>query len=185
MPLNSNVHNLGAPDVCRRRVFGMSLKTESRQVATELGGCLQALADDLKVALKSNDDLFELSVDRTTIMIWAETPDSMARLLEGITPVDANYRISARHVRYRTEPVLMEPVMWIDMRVPGLYESNVVELIASLPGQITQQKTIASGWHRIRAEAPLSELYDFSVRVDALCDSEARIDMGFSYYRNV
>jgi len=185
MPLNSNVHNLSALGVRRRRVFGMSLKTESRQTATELGRRLQVLADNRKVALKSEDDLFELSIDRTTIMIWAETPNSMAGLLDGITAIDANYRISARHVRYRTEPVLMEPVMWIDMRVPGLYESNVVELIASLAGRITQQKTIASGWYRIRAEAPLSELYDFSVRVDALCDCEARIDMGFSYYRNV
>jgi|GEM_PF-6153829 len=192
--MSSNVHHLGTTRRLRMRVFGLSIKAESKQAAAELERRLRSLAEKLRASANSEDKLYELSVDRTTIIIWAETPDSTANLLEQMASVDAKlpatertveYRITGRHVRYKTEPVLMEPVMWINLTVPGLYESNVMELIAGLTGQVTHQKEIAGGWCRIRAEAPLSELYDFSSRIHALCDSESTIDIGFSHYCDI
>ena len=79
------------------------------------------------------------------------------------------------------KPVLLEPLMKVDVNCPEEYLGTVIGLISSLKGQITDTEDIR-GDKVVKSEVPLQNLFGFTNTLRSQTQGRASSSMEFSRY---
>ena len=101
--------------------------------------------------------------------------DSSAVAFE--TAARAAYRQSVP----KTNPVLMEPVMKVDVFCPDEHLGDVIGEINRRRGMIKDQLSASIG-KRVKADAPLAEMFGFIGSLRTMTSGRGQFSMEFSHY---
>lgn len=99
---------------------------------------------------------------------------------------DMAFRIAARQAMRqavrKANPVLLEPVMKVEVTTPDEYQGNVIGDLSSRRGIIQGSETDPGGEIIINAEVPLSEMFGYSNELRSMSAGKASYTMEFSRY---
>jgi len=83
----------------------------------------------------------------------------------------------------RARPVLLEPVMAVEVETPEEFMGNVMGDLSSRRGMVQGMEDIAGGGgKRVRADVPLSEMFGYSTALRSQTQGRATYTMEFSRY---
>jgi len=82
-------------------------------------------------------------------------------------------------------PVILEPIMEVEIFVPNEATGDVMGDITSRRGRPMGMESVGRGVDKIVAQVPLAELLDFSARLSALTSGRGYFTMKFSHYQEV
>jgi elongation factor G len=81
----------------------------------------------------------------------------------------------------RASPVLLEPMMSVEVETPPEFVGNVIGDLSSRRGMIQAQEDVA-GTMVIKAEVPLAEMFGYSTQLRSLTQGRATYTMEFKHY---
>ncbi|MCT4702067.1 elongation factor G [Enterobacteriaceae bacterium H20N1] len=81
----------------------------------------------------------------------------------------------------RADPVILEPVMHVEVETPEEYAGNVMGDLSSRRGMV-QGMDERLGSHIIRADVPLSEMFGYSTILRSMSQGRATYNMEFHHY---
>ncbi len=82
----------------------------------------------------------------------------------------------------RASPVLLEPMMSVEVETPEDYAGPVMGDLSSRRGMVQGMDDMAGGGKAIRAEVPLSEMFGYSTSLRSLTQGRATYTMEFKQY---
>ena len=82
----------------------------------------------------------------------------------------------------KADPVLLEPIMAVEVETPEDYMGDVMGDLSSRRGMIQGMEDLPGGGKAIRAEVPLSEMFGYSTTVRSLSQGRATYSMEFKHY---
>jgi elongation factor G len=82
----------------------------------------------------------------------------------------------------RANPVLLEPIMAVEVETPEDFMGNVVGDLSSRRGTIQGMEDLPGGGKAIRAEVPLAEMFGYSTTMRSLSQGRATYTMEFKHY---
>ena len=82
-------------------------------------------------------------------------------------------------------PVLLEPIMAVEVETPEDFMGNVVGDLSSRRGTIQGMEELVGGGKAIRAEVPLSEMFQYSTTLRSATQGRATYSMEFKHYSEV
>jgi elongation factor G len=120
------------------------------------------------------------------------TVDVKAIVYDGKThPVDSKdiaFQIAARHcfrdAAMKAKPVLLEPIMDVDINVPDDYMGDVTGSLNSRRGRIMGMEP-GDGTETIKAQVPLEEMYKYVNELKSITAGRATYTMQFAFYEVV
>jgi elongation factor G len=205
--------NVGRPQVAYRETIQAVAEAESRFVK-QTGGRGQYGHVKLRVAPAPRDGgfAFESSVVGGTVPKEfvpaveagvAEVMDSgilagyamrdiRAELLDGsyheVDSSDMAFKIAAsmafRDACSRANPVLLEPVMAVEVTAPDDYMGEVIGDLNSRRGRIQHMDT-RNGLHVIRADVPMAEMFGYATALRSVTQGRGNYSMHYSHYAEV
>jgi len=99
---------------------------------------------------------------------------------------DMAFRIAARQAMRQAirncDPVIMEPVMKVEVTTPDEYQGSVIGDLSSRRGMIQGSETDPGGEVIVNAEVPLSEMFGYSNDLRSMSAGKATYTMEFSRY---
>jgi elongation factor G len=81
----------------------------------------------------------------------------------------------------KADPVLLEPIMAVEIETPEDYMGDVMGDLSSRRGMIQGMEDTAGGGKAIRAEVPLSEMFGYATTVRSLSQGRASYSMEFKH----
>ncbi|NLC16508.1 MAG: elongation factor G [Clostridiales bacterium] len=81
----------------------------------------------------------------------------------------------------KADPVLLEPIMRVDITVPDQYLGDVMGNLSSKRGNVLGVELV-NGIQNIKAEVPLSEMFGYSTDLRSLTQGRGNFSMQFSHY---
>jgi elongation factor G len=82
----------------------------------------------------------------------------------------------------RANPVLLEPIMSVEVETPEDFMGNVVGDLSSRRGVIQGMEDLPGGGKAIRAEVPLAAMFGYSTTMRSLSQGRATYTMEFKHY---
>ena len=82
----------------------------------------------------------------------------------------------------RASPVLLEPIMAVEVETPEDFMGNVVGDLNSRRGVIQGMDDIPGGGKTVKAEVPLKEMFGYSTTLRSLSQGRATYSMEFKHY---
>jgi elongation factor G len=82
----------------------------------------------------------------------------------------------------RSNPVLLEPIMAVEVETPEDFMGNVVGDLNSRRGTIQGMEDMPGGGKVVRAEVPLAEMFGYSTTLRSLTQGRATYSMEFKHY---
>ncbi|MGE8689150.1 MAG: elongation factor G [Achromobacter sp.] len=83
----------------------------------------------------------------------------------------------------RADPVLLEPMMQVEVETPEDFTGNVMGDLSSRRGLVQGMEDIAGGGGKlVRAEVPLAEMFGYSTSLRSLTQGRATYTMEFKHY---
>ncbi len=82
----------------------------------------------------------------------------------------------------KANPVLLEPIMAVEVETPEDFMGNVVGDLSSRRGTIQGMDDMAAGGKLVQAEVPLSEMFGYSTSLRSLSQGRATYTMEFKHY---
>ncbi|MBN3266621.1 elongation factor G [Bordetella bronchiseptica] len=83
----------------------------------------------------------------------------------------------------RARPVLLEPMMHVEVETPEDFTGNVMGDLSSRRGMVQGMEDIAGGGGKlVRAEVPLAEMFGYSTSLRSLTQGRATYSMEFKHY---
>jgi elongation factor G len=82
----------------------------------------------------------------------------------------------------RASPVLLEPIMGVEVETPEDYSGTVIGDLSSRRGHILGMEDIVGGGKIIQAEVPLSEMFGYSTSLRSATQGRATYTMEFKHY---
>jgi elongation factor G len=82
----------------------------------------------------------------------------------------------------RANPVLLEPIMAVEVETPEDYSGTVMGDLSSRRGQIQGMDDMVGGGKIIKAEVPLSEMFGYSTSLRSATQGRATYTMEFKHY---
>jgi len=82
----------------------------------------------------------------------------------------------------RASPVLLEPMMAVEVETPEDYAGTVMGDLSSRRGMVQGMDDMAGGGKAIKAEVPLSEMFGYSTSLRSLTQGRATYTMEFKQY---
>ncbi|APV49766.1 translation elongation factor G [Betaproteobacteria bacterium GR16-43] len=82
----------------------------------------------------------------------------------------------------RASPVLLEPMMAVEVETPEDYSGTVMGDLSSRRGQIQGMDDMVGGGKIIKAEVPLSEMFGYSTSLRSATQGRATYTMEFKHY---
>ena len=83
------------------------------------------------------------------------------------------------------KPILLEPVMSVEVVVPEEYLGEVIGEINSRRGQIEGLEVHSKGTQAVRALTPLGEMFGYATRLRSLTQGRGTFSMEFAHYAPV
>jgi elongation factor G len=81
----------------------------------------------------------------------------------------------------RASPVLLEPIMAVEVETPVDFVGNIIGDLSSRRGMLQGQEDVA-GTMVIKAEVPLAEMFGYSTTMRSLTQGRATYTMEFKHY---
>ncbi|MBO7623388.1 MAG: elongation factor G, partial [Bacteroidales bacterium] len=127
------------------------------------------------------------------VLAGYEVPSMKVTLLDGsFHPVDSDQlsfelaaRMAFRHACPKAKPVLLEPIMNLEVVTPEDYMGDIVGDLNRRRGQINAMDTTANGARIIRAFVPLAEQFGYVTVLRTLSSGRATSTMSFDHYSEV
>jgi len=82
----------------------------------------------------------------------------------------------------RASPVLLEPMMAVEVETPEDYAGTVMGDLSSRRGMVQGMEDMVGGGKVIRAEVPLSEMFGYATTLRSLTQGRATYTMEFKHY---
>ncbi len=82
----------------------------------------------------------------------------------------------------RAHPVLLEPMMAVEVETPEEFMGNVMGDLSSRRGILQGMDDITGGGKQVRAEVPLAEMFGYSTSLRSLTQGRATYTMEFKHY---
>ena len=82
----------------------------------------------------------------------------------------------------KARPVILEPMMAVEVETPEDYAGNVMGDLSSRRGMVQGMDDIAGGGKIIKAEVPLSEMFGYSTTLRSMSQGRATYTMEFKHY---
>ncbi|CFR06086.1 elongation factor G [Yersinia kristensenii] len=82
----------------------------------------------------------------------------------------------------RASPVILEPVMSVEVETPEEYAGSVMGDLSSRRGLVQGMEEMVGGGKIIRAEVPLSEMFGYSTVLRSMSQGRATYTMEFKHY---
>ncbi|WP_145547142.1 elongation factor G [Yersinia intermedia] len=82
----------------------------------------------------------------------------------------------------QASPVILEPVMSVEVETPEEYAGNVMGDLSSRRGLVQGMEEMIGGGKVIRAEVPLSEMFGYSTVLRSMSQGRATYTMEFKHY---
>ena len=82
----------------------------------------------------------------------------------------------------RANPVLLEPMMAVEVETPEDYAGSVMGDLASRRGHLQGMDDMPGGGKVIKAEVPLSEMFGYSTSLRSATQGRATYTMEFKHY---
>ena len=82
----------------------------------------------------------------------------------------------------KASPVILEPMMAVEVETPEDYAGNVMGDLSSRRGMVQGMDDIVTGGKVIRAEVPLSEMFGYSTTLRSMSQGRATYTMEFKHY---
>ncbi len=90
-----------------------------------------------------------------------------------------------REAAKRAKPVLLEPVMKVEVVVPEQYMGEVIGDISSRRGRIEGMEPLGNGLQSIRAFVPLAEMFGYATVLRSITQGRGTFTMEFDHYEQV
>lgn len=87
-----------------------------------------------------------------------------------------------REAMRRASPVLLEPLMAVEVETPEAFMGSVMGDLSSRRGNLLGMDDVAGGARLVRAEVPLSEMFGYSTALRSLTQGRATFTMEFRTY---
>ena len=85
----------------------------------------------------------------------------------------------------KAKPVLLEPIMKLEVTVPEEYFGDVIGDLASRRGKIEETKDRAGGLKIINSKVPLSEMFGYATAIRSASQGRGTFTMEFDHYAEV
>jgi len=82
----------------------------------------------------------------------------------------------------KASPVLLEPMMAVEVETPEDYMGNVMGDLSGRRGIVQGMEDIAGGTKAIKAEVPLAEMFGYATQLRSLSQGRATYSMEFKHY---
>jgi len=82
----------------------------------------------------------------------------------------------------RANPVILEPMMAVEVETPEDYAGNVMGDLSSRRGMVQGMDELAGGGKIIKAEVPLSEMFGYATTLRSMSQGRATYTMEFKHY---
>ncbi|TXI15279.1 MAG: elongation factor G, partial [Roseateles sp.] len=82
----------------------------------------------------------------------------------------------------RASPVILEPMMAVEVETPEDYAGNVMGDLSSRRGMVQGMDEMVGGGKIIKAEVPLSEMFGYSTTLRSMSQGRATYTMEFKHY---
>ena len=127
------------------------------------------------------------------VLAGYEVQSMKVRLIDGsYHPVDSDQlsfemagRLAFRHACPKASPVLLEPIMSLEVVTPEDYMGDIVGDLNRRRGQIQAMDSTANGARIVRAFAPLAEQFGYVTVLRTLSSGRATSTMTFDHYAQV
>ena len=127
------------------------------------------------------------------VLAGYEVPSLKVEVLDGsYHPVDSDQlsfemaaRMAFRHACPKCHPVLMEPIMSLEVVTPEDYMGDIVGDLNRRRGQIVAMDSTANGARIVKAFVPLSEQFGYVTVLRTLSSGRATSTMTFDHYAEV
>ncbi len=127
------------------------------------------------------------------VLAGFEVQSLKVTLLDGsYHPVDSDQlsfemagRMAFRHACRKCSPVLLEPIMDLEVVTPEEYMGEIVGDLNRRRGQITAMDSTANGARIVKAFVPLSEQFGYVTVLRTLSSGRAASTMSFDHYAEV
>ena len=127
------------------------------------------------------------------VLAGYEVPSLKVRLLDGsFHPVDSDQlsfelaaRMAFRHACPKCKPVLLEPIMDLEVVTPEDYMGDIVGDLNRRRGQIVAMDSTTNGARIVKAFVPLSEQFGYVTVLRTLSSGRATSTMSFHHYAEV
>ena len=103
-------------------------------------------------------------------------------------PVDSDqlsFELCAIQAFKKAGPVLMEPIMKIEVVTPEESMGDVISDLNKRRGQVEGMETSRSGARVVKAQAPLAEMFGYVTALRTITSGRATSTMTFSHYAEV
>jgi elongation factor G len=119
--------------------------------------------------------------------------DFKATLFDGsFHTVDSNelsFKIAASMATKKgileSQPVLMEPIMLVEIRVPDTYTGDVNRDLNTRRGRVLGMDSDGAGWQVVRAHVPQAELFTYATELRSLTHGRGRFSATLDHYEDV
>jgi elongation factor G len=82
----------------------------------------------------------------------------------------------------KASPVILEPMMAVEVETPEDYMGNVMGDLSSRRGIVQGMEDMIGGGKIVRAEVPLSEMFGYSTSLRSATQGRATYTMEFKHY---
>ncbi|GAA6142795.1 elongation factor G [Hydrogenophaga sp. 5NK40-0174] len=82
----------------------------------------------------------------------------------------------------KAQPVILEPMMAVEVETPEEYAGNVMGDLSSRRGMVQGMEDMVGGGKAIKAEVPLSEMFGYSTTLRSMSQGRATYTMEFKHY---
>ena len=82
----------------------------------------------------------------------------------------------------KAQPVILEPMMAVEVETPEDYAGNVMGDLSSRRGMVQGMEDMMGGGKAIKAEVPLSEMFGYSTTLRSMSQGRATYSMEFKHY---
>ncbi len=82
----------------------------------------------------------------------------------------------------KANPVILEPMMAVEVETPEDYAGNVMGDLSSRRGMVQGMEDMPGGGKAIKAEVPLSEMFGYSTTLRSMSQGRATYSMEFKHY---
>ncbi len=82
----------------------------------------------------------------------------------------------------RANPVILEPMMAVEVETPEEYAGNVMGDLSSRRGMVQGMDDMVGGGKTIKAEVPLSEMFGYATTLRSMSQGRATYTMEFKHY---
>lgn len=119
--------------------------------------------------------------------------DLEAKIVDGKEhPVDSSelsFKLASRGALKlaldKAKPVLLEPVMNLEVFVDNQYLGDVLSDLSSRRGRVLGQEPIGGGLQLVKAQVPQSELLRYSIDLKSITSGTASFEMEFDHYNPI